>query len=149
VGHDSAGPLPPELRTVGEGPNGFLGFALPVGWAGDLQLLVGAPADEGEAWARFSDATAPLEALACRVLTGRRAGAVVDELADAPASVRYRVDDGGGSRLLPPAQAAAPPWSDWLVVAALGTRAHEVVIPLAPPGAPVPPSPPRPEGCGP
>lgn len=146
VGHDSGGPLPEDLRPLDDGPAGFRGFALPEGWPGELHLLVGAPAGPDELWARFSDATAPGEALACRSLVGRPAGAVVAELADAAAVVHYRAAGPDGVLPLTPTEAASPPWSRWVVADAIGTRYDEVVVRLVPPAdAVAPPAGPR---CG-
>ncbi len=145
VGQDSSGPLPPELVRLHDGPAGFRGFALPEGWAGRLQLLVGRPAADDETWARYSDATAPGEALACRAVVGREAAVVADELADAAVSVRYRVAEDGGVRLLRPTQVIGSRWSSWRVAGADGIRHDEVVIRLVPATDPAAPSPPAPD----
>jgi hypothetical protein len=147
VGEDSGGTLPGELEPVDDGPAGFRGFVLPVGWSGELHLLVGAPAGEREVWARFSDATAPGEALACRAVVGRRADVVAAELAEAPVAVRYRAGGAEGTQVVPPGQLQSPPWSGWVVAAALGTRRGEVVLHLVPP-AEAPAIAPPPAGCG-
>ncbi len=148
VGQDSGRTLPGELEPVDDGPAGFRGFLLPLGWSGELHLLVGAPAGEREVWARFSDATAPGEALACRALAGRRADVVVAELAGAPAAVRYRADGPDGIQVVRPAELQSSPWSGWIVAEALGTRRGEVIVHLVPPANAPAPGPPHP-GCGP
>jgi hypothetical protein len=148
VGEESGGPLPGELEPVDDGPAGFRGFVLPIGWPGELHLLVGAPAAEREVWARFSDATAPGEALACQAVVGRRADVVAAELADAPVELQYRADGPGDIQVVPAAELRSPPWSEWIVAAALGTRHGEVLVHLVPPAVARATAPPR-HGCGP
>ncbi len=146
VGEDFGGTLPGELEPVDDGPAGFRGFLLPVGWSGELHLLVGAPAGEREVWARFSDATAPGEALACRAVVGRRGGVVAAELADAPLTVRYRAQGPQGIQAVSPAELESAPWTGWIVAEALGTRRGEVVVHLVPPDEAPRAEPPHP-GC--
>jgi hypothetical protein len=144
VGDRSTGPLPPELHRIGDGDRGFRGFALPEGWPGSLHLLIGAPAAPGERYARFSDATAAGEPLACRAVAGQPAAVVARQLPPGT-SARFAVTQGTETRLLPPEALGPEGRARWLVAGADSPRAGSVLLRLVPPGTPVPVPPLDPE----
>ena len=99
---------PPELRTVDASGSSFAGFVLPVGWPGELDLMVGRPAATGESYVKPSDAFAAHEPLACSKVLG---AALADVARLGPAGVSVRVQlfepDGTTGPPLPLADALA------------------------------------------
>lgn len=139
----------PALRTVDGDERSFAGFALPVGWPGSLRLQVGVPAAGDEPYARFSDALAPGEALACRPLVGRSGRDVAAELAREPLTVRYVALADDGMHPVTAVSVERGSGSRWTVAGVDGVRRGEVAVRLVPEGsgAHVPRG--LPEGCRP
>jgi hypothetical protein len=148
VGQATSGGLPPELRTIDQDGETFRGFALPEGWPGRLELLVGAPAGPGEAYAVLSDATAPGEPLACADLAGRPLGEVLGVLRRPGLRLRGLALDLEDERQPQGvADLAAPDRAAWRVLEVEAASSSELVVWLVPPSAPAPAH--RPAGCRP
>jgi hypothetical protein len=144
VGQEST-VLPPELHLIDATEQSFRGFALPVGWAGSLDLLVGAPADPDEPYAVFSDATEPGEPLACRLLAGRRLDAGAGDLRAADRLLSGLAIEGASTTSLSAGELAARRWSAWTVAGVDATSAGRLVVRLMPPGSAVDRT--HPAGC--
>ncbi|MEY2423030.1 MAG: hypothetical protein QOI95_3097 [Acidimicrobiaceae bacterium] len=84
-----AGAAPPrELHALSERDGTFEGFVLPVGWPGELDLIVGRPATATETYFKASNAFAAGEPLACSHLLGQ---ALRDIAGHVRTGVRLRV----------------------------------------------------------
>ena len=82
--------------------------------------------------------------LACRSIVGRTAAAVARDL-PADVHVRFSVTEGTRTLFVPVDRLAAEHRTGWIVAGAHGTEAAAAVLPLVPPGTPVPTPPPDPE----
>lgn len=79
IAAEAEGGYPPDLRVVdGDPSTAFLGFRIPAGYDGRLDLLMGRAAGSGDAWAVASDATARGELLECADVVGARLAEVTD-----------------------------------------------------------------------
>jgi hypothetical protein len=78
---------PSELHVIDDRDGTFAGFAIPVGWAGHLDLIVGRRAAPTEGYFRPSNAFAPGEPLACADLPGSTI-ATAAELVPSGVSIR-------------------------------------------------------------
>lgn len=117
----------------------FVGFSVPEGWKGSLDLRLGRRAEPGEGYEAFTDAFAPLEPLACSGLFAQP----LDSVAEASGRLEVLVqpiDDGVLLDLLPLRAALAAGHGRWLVAAGTAHSATSVVIDVTP-GAPAPVAP--------
>lgn len=119
----------------------FVGFSLPEGWKGSLEVGLGRRAEPGEDYEAFADAFAPQEPLACSGLHGQPLDSVAE--ASGPLEVLVQpTDEGVLLELLPVRAALAAGYGHWLVSAGTAHSATSVVIEItreAP--APVAPEP--------
>ena len=104
-----------------------------MGWDGPLELHVGRPARDGEAYAVFSDALAPDEPLACRSLLGRPAGAVASEIDATDLEVTFQPEARPPSGPLTAGQVRAGPFRSWTVTAIDAPDASRVLVRLGSP----------------
>jgi hypothetical protein len=133
-----AGDDPPQLRTIDErGASTFVGFSVPVGWNGHLDLALGRAAHAGEGYVAFSDAYAAGEPLACSGLWGKSAVAAV------PIAESRHVDivfepfvDGLGQPPIAASALAGSGMGGWLVSDAIAVSSNRVLLDITADGRP-------------
>ena len=89
-----------DVELVDGRHGSFAGFLVPVGWEGTLHLRVGRPAIAGEAYASFTDATAPGEPFACLPIDTTTPAALSRLAQDAGVTLRWQVIASGRSEIV-------------------------------------------------
>lgn len=95
VGEDTG-----ELRELDRDGPAFSGFAIPAGYSGRLSLMIGRPADEGEAYTHFANALSPGEPLACSGIAGESPSRAVQIVGARRLDVRWTIVGERGTQAL-------------------------------------------------
>jgi hypothetical protein len=136
LGQVAGGPAaPPDLQTIDERNGTFIGFVLPVGWPGQLDLVVARPAAPAETYFVPSNAFAEGEPLACSPLPGET---LTNVAAHPPPGITLRVRAIANGQLDPivglaEAVAAHPTYR---VAGANAFSTTDVVLTVTPDGTP-------------
>ena len=109
----------------------FVGFSVPEGWQGALDLGLGRLAEPGEGYRAFTDAFAPLEPLTCTGLSGQPLDVVAEAAGRLEVFVQP-IDDGVLLDLLSLRVALADGYGRWFVAAGTAQSATRVVVDITP-----------------
>lgn len=132
VGYGFAGERPGTLKELDRDGPAFSGFVIPAGYDGTLVLRVGRPAQPGEPYAQFANATSEGEALACTGILGASPAEALEVVAARDLDTLWLVVSGTGQR---PVDAADldEEGDDLVVRRALAAGPGRVLITLADP----------------
>jgi len=120
----------PEVLEIDNQDNpgsAFLGFSVPEGWTGKLQIGLGRSAAPGEDYVAFSDAFAEGEPLACTAVRGETIAAAVDDLEGLDVSVQPIADETLLD-LVPLDQALQSGYGEWYITVGTAFSAKTIIL---------------------
>jgi hypothetical protein len=133
VGHFTSASIsdsdfPDALRELDPTGAGFAAFSIPVDWPGHLDLVVGRPAEPGEAYVAFTDAFAPGEPLACSGLLRATLADASAKLAGTPLSAKVMLFSAADAGPPTPLADVLADHGAWHIVDAQATSATDIVL---------------------